>query len=111
MPLTNHEIADIFDTVADMLQIRGDIIHRVLSYRRAAETIRDLPRDLRAIAAEDSLTDLPNIGNTLAEKIKEMLNTGELEFYKRLAAGNPAFAGGHHAHQRRRPQKSQAVLG
>ena len=85
MPLTNREIADIFETVADMLQIRGDIIHRVLSYRRAGETIRDLPRDLRAIAAEGTLTDLPNIGKTLAEKIEEMLDTGELEFYNRLA--------------------------
>lgn len=85
MPLTNREIADIFETVADMLQIRGDIIHRVLSYRRASETIRDLPRDLRAIAEEGTLTDLPNIGKTLADKIEEMLNTGELEFYNRLA--------------------------
>jgi DNA polymerase (family 10) len=72
-----------------MLEIRGDIIHRVLSYRRAAETIRDLPRDLRAIAAEGTLTDLPNIGKTLAEKIEEMLETGELEFYNRLAQEIP----------------------
>ena len=87
--LTNREIADIFETVADMLQIRGDIIHRVLSYRRAGETIRDLPRDLRAIAEDGTLTDLPNIGKTLAEKIEEMLNTGELEFYNRLAQEIP----------------------
>ena len=89
MALTNREIADIFERVADMLQIRGDIIHRVLSYRRASETIRDLPRDLRAIAADGTLTDLDNIGKTLAEKIEEMLNTGELEFYNRLAEEVP----------------------
>ena len=83
--LTNREIADIFERVSDMLEIRGDIIHRVLSYRRASETIRELPRDLRAIAAEGTLTELPNIGKTLAEKIEEMLETGELEFYNRLA--------------------------
>lgn len=87
--LTNREIADIFARVADMLEIRGDIIHRVLSYRRASETIRDLPRDLHAIAAEGTLTELPNIGKTLAEKIEEMLNTGELEFYNRLAQEIP----------------------
>ena len=87
--LTNREIADIFATVADMLEIRGDIIHRVLSYRRASETIRDLPRDLHAIAADGRLTELPNIGKTLAEKIEEMLNTGELEFYNRLAQEIP----------------------
>ena len=89
MPITNREMADIFDRVADMLEIKGEIIHRVLSYRRAAETIRDLPRDVRAVAAEGTLTDLPNIGKTLAEKIEEMLNTGELEFYNRLAQEIP----------------------
>ncbi len=89
MALTNREIAETFETVADMLQIRGDVIHRVLSYRRAAETIRDLPRDLRAISAEDGLTDLPGIGKTLADKIDEMLATGDLEFYRRLAQEIP----------------------
>lgn len=89
MALTNREIAEIFDTVADMLQIRGDVIHRVLSYRRAAETIRDLPRDLRAISAGEGLTDLPGIGRTLADKIDEMLETDQLEFYQRLAQEIP----------------------
>lgn len=82
--LSNREIADIFDTIADMLQLKGEVVHRYLSYRRAAETIRDLPRDLRAIAAEETLTDLPNIGNTLADKINEMLETDSLQFYERL---------------------------
>ena len=84
MSLTNREIADIFERCADMLQIRGDIIHRVLSYRRAAETISALPRDLRAISAEGGLVELPNIGKTIAAKIDEMLETGELDFYNRL---------------------------
>ena len=89
MALTNREIADTFETVADMLQLRGDVIHRVLSYRRAADTIRELPRDLRAVSAENGLTDLPGIGKTLADKINEMLQTGELEFYTRLAGEIP----------------------
>ena len=89
MALTNREIADTFETVADMLQLRGDVIHRVLSYRRAADTIRELPRDLRAVSAEKGLTDLPGIGKTLADKINEMLQTGELAFYTRLAGEIP----------------------
>lgn len=87
--LTNRDIANIFDIVADMLEIRGDVIHRVLSYRRAAETVRDLPRDLRAVAAEGGLEALPNIGKTLAAKIIEMLETGRLEFYDKLAQEIP----------------------
>ena len=89
MSLSNREIADIFERCADMLQIRGDNIHRVLSYRRASETIRGVPRDLRAIASEGGLTDLSYIGKTIAAKIDEMLETGQLEFYERLRAEIP----------------------
>ena len=89
MSLTNREIADIFERCADMLQIRGDNIHRVLSYRRASETIRTVPRDLRAISADGKLTDLTNIGKTIAAKIDEMLETGQLDFYNRLKAEIP----------------------
>ncbi|MFW5691102.1 MAG: DNA polymerase/3'-5' exonuclease PolX [Chloroflexota bacterium] len=87
--LTNREIADIFQTISDMLELKGEVVHRYLSYRRAAETVRELPRDLRAVAAEGRLTDLPNIGKTLAEKITEMLETGKLEFYEGLRAEIP----------------------
>ncbi len=89
MSLSNREIADIFERCSDMLQIRGDNIHRVLSYRRAAETIRAVPRDLRVISSEGGLTDLSYIGKTIAAKIDEMLETDQLEFYERLRAEVP----------------------
>ena len=89
MALTNRQIADMFETVADMLQIRGDNIHRVLSYRRASEVIRDLPRNLESISQEGGLTDIPNIGKTIAAKIDEMLETGKLDFYERLKEDVP----------------------
>jgi DNA polymerase (family X) len=87
--LTNREIANIFETVADMLQIKGESIHRVLAYRNASQTIRELARDLHVVAAEGTLTELPHIGDTLADKINEMLATGQLAFYEKLAAEIP----------------------
>ena len=90
MAIPNRDIADLFDRVADLLEIKGEIIHRVLSYRRAAESIYDLPRDLAAIAADGALTDIPGVGKTLAEKIEELLNTGKLQFYEKLTTELPA---------------------
>ncbi|MCB9438465.1 MAG: DNA polymerase/3'-5' exonuclease PolX [Anaerolineales bacterium] len=87
--LTNREIADIFDNIADLLQIKGENVFRVNSYRNAAQTVRDLARDIFAIYEEGTLTDLPDIGATIAAKIKEMLTTGKLEFYARLTAEVP----------------------
>lgn len=90
MNTTNRDIAQTFEDVADMLEIKGEIIHRVLAYRNAAETIRGLARDLNVMhTAGENLTTLPHIGATLAEKIIEMLTTGKLEFYERLTKEIP----------------------
>lgn len=87
--MNNREIADTFEKVSQMLSIRGDTIHRVLAYEKAAQSIRDLGRDLGRIRTEGKLTGIPGIGDTLAAKIEEMLDTGKLEFYERLAAEIP----------------------
>ena len=89
MALSNRQIADIFDTVADMLQIKGEIIHRILAYRNAADSIRELPRDLRAYAADGELDQIPGVGKIIAEKIQEMLDTDKLDFYDKLATEIP----------------------
>jgi DNA polymerase (family 10) len=86
---SNREIAALFAQIAEMLSIRGDSIHRVLAYQRASENITELGRDLAVLHAEGRLTDIPGIGATLAEKIEEILTTGKLEFYDRLAAEIP----------------------
>lgn len=88
--LTNREIAEIFDTIADLLQIKGESVFRVNSYRNAAESIRDLPRDLNAIRqAATDLTSLNNIGKAIAQKIEELLDTGELEYLNKLTEEVP----------------------
>ncbi len=87
--MNNREIAVIFDQIADMLAIRGDQIHRVLAYRRAADSITALGRDLNDVCAEGTLTDIQGIGKTLAGKIEELLTTGKLEFYERLGQEVP----------------------
>jgi DNA polymerase (family 10) len=87
--MNNRDIVEMFDRVADMLAIRGDQIHRILAYRKAAESIGSLGRDINQVFAEDGLTDIPGIGKTLAAKIEEMLTTGNLEFYDRLSEEVP----------------------
>jgi DNA polymerase (family 10) len=90
MTLTNKDIADLFERIGNLLEIKGEPVHRFLAYTNAAESIRGLSRDLRAIAAEGTLTDIPKIGKTLAAKIEEILDTGHLEFYDKLTAEIPA---------------------
>jgi DNA polymerase (family 10) len=82
--LTNKDIAQIFENIADMLEIKGESRFRFLSYRRAGETIGELERDLQAYVDDGTLQDIPGIGKAITDKTKEMLETGKLEFYERL---------------------------
>ena len=90
MNLSNREIADIFARCADMLQIRGDNIHRVLSYRRALRKPSVACPGICASFRRKALSPISaTSARTIAAKIDEMLETGELDFYNRLKAEIP----------------------
>lgn len=79
--MTNPEIADAFDQIADILEFQGENQFRVRAYRNAARTIRDLPESVAAIAADSrrKLTDIEGIGKDLADKITALASSGTLE--------------------------------
>lgn len=88
--MNNFEIAKIFEQMGELMTIRGDNFHRTLAYKRGAETIRDLGEPLsEMVMAGEDLTKLPGIGKTLAEKIKEMLDTGTLRAFEKVKAEIP----------------------
>ncbi len=87
--MNNLEIASVFERIANLMEIRGDVIYKILAYRRAAENISELGRDLTRIQEEEKLTDIPGIGQAISEKIEELLSTGSLEFLEKLEAEVP----------------------
>lgn len=87
--MLNREVAEYFEKIADLLQIKGEAIYRVLAYRRAGESIRALSRGVNQIAEEDELEAIPGVGKAIAAKINELLTTGQLEFYERLITEVP----------------------
>ena len=90
--MQNPDIARLFDEVADLLEIRGENPFRVRAYRNAARTIRDYPEPIAELIHSGSkdLTEIPGIGEDLAEKIAAIVKTGDLPLRKKLAAKLPA---------------------
>lgn len=82
--MTNKELADIFANIADLLEIKGEIIYKILAYRRAADALREYSRDVAEVWKAGKLKDIPGVGNAIAEKIDELLSTGQLAFYEKL---------------------------
>jgi DNA polymerase (family X) len=82
--VTNREIAEMFASIGDIMDILGENRFKVLAYRRAAENIMSLGQDLRSFWRAGTLQEITGIGPAIAEKIDELLTTGHLEFYERL---------------------------
>lgn len=86
----NIDIANIFDRLADLLELEGENPFRVRAYRNAAATVENLPQNLEEMVKKgDDLTSLPAIGNDLAQKINDIVNHKEIDLLKRLEEKNP----------------------
>ena len=79
MQIHNADIAEIFNKVADLLEILDENPFRVRAYRNAARAIGGLSQSVAAMVEEGKdLTELPGIGKDLAGKIGEIVKTGNL---------------------------------
>ncbi|HXB63635.1 MAG TPA: PHP domain-containing protein [Solirubrobacteraceae bacterium] len=87
--LANPAIADALEELGDLYELDGAIVHRVLAYRRAAESIRQASVSVAALARAGRATELPAIGDTLQEKIAALLDTGTIPAAERLRAKFP----------------------
>ena len=93
MPSTNDQIANLFDDMATLLQMKGDSIFKVRAYQRAARTVEQLPTSLeRAVHEGEDLKAIPGIGDAISKKIQEMVTTGRVEAYERLKGELPPGA-------------------
>jgi len=90
MPVHNSDVEEIFNEIADLLEIEGANPFRVRAYRNAARTIGSLSRNVRDMVEEDEdLTELPGIGEDLAGKIETIVKTGTVEQLEKLRARTP----------------------
>src|SRR5260370_3543794 len=88
--MENPEVAQVFEEVADLLDIQGANPFRIRAYRNAARTISDLSERLADMAADPKkLEQLAGIGKDLAGKITTILDTGDLPLRQELRAQVP----------------------
>lgn len=82
--LTNQELARVFERIASLLEIKGEVIFKIRAYQRAAESLRSMAEEAQTLLAENRLQAVPGIGKAIAEKIQELLATGNLTFLDKL---------------------------
>ncbi len=89
-PPTNAGLARIFHEIADMLEIKGELVFKIAAYRRAADAIERAPFDVaRAYGAGDP-RPVPGVGPAIRDKIVELATTGRMAVHERLRTEVPA---------------------
>ena len=85
MAPTNEQIAELFENMGSLLEMKGDTIFKIRAYQRAARTIEQLSSPLvQAVENGEDLTKIPGVGKAISEKIAEFIGTGQVAAYQRL---------------------------
>ncbi len=89
--MKNAEIARLFDRTADVMAVLGANSFKILAYRKIVRTLEELGQDVETLAASKELENVPGIGESSAEKIREYLRTGHIsefeEVWKEIPGG------------------------
>jgi DNA polymerase (family 10) len=89
--MDNKTVSRILRETAELLQIDGAMIGRYRSYEKTAEMITGMPEAIAEIAKDpEKLTELPGIGDRMAEHIQEILKTGDYSLRQKLLKKFPA---------------------
>jgi DNA polymerase (family 10) len=82
--MTNQQLAKTFQLIADLLEIKGENIYKILAYRKASESLGNLSQDVNDVWKQGRLMEIDGVGKAIAEKIDELLSTGHLDFLDEL---------------------------
>jgi DNA polymerase (family X) len=77
--MKNALVAGLLRELADYTEMEDDQPYRARAYRRAAQIIAEMQDAIETVAAEGKLEEIQGVGEAIAKKIKEIVNTGKLE--------------------------------
>lgn len=88
--MNNVQIAEIFENIAGLLEIKGEQRFVVVSYQRAARAIDHLSTEIeQMLRDEEDLTEISGVGKAIAGKIRQLVTEGKMDFYEKLRGEFP----------------------
>ena len=82
-------VAEVLKEIGVLLELKGENPFKTRAYVNGARVLEGLTEPLETLIAEERLGDIKGIGKALVEKITELVETGELEYYDTLKASIP----------------------
>ena len=87
--MKNQELAKIFSRIADSLEFKGENSFKISAYRKVARILNGYPKDIRQTWQENQLKEIPGVGEGIAKKIAEYLETGKMKKYQEVTRDVP----------------------
>lgn len=85
----NDELASLFDTMADVSDLKGENPFKAVSFRKVARTLRDLSLDIRKCVDDSTLAEIEGIGEHSRRIIEQYVGTGRCPEAEQLIASVP----------------------
>ncbi len=87
--MKNTILSELFDQMADIMEILGEDRFRISTYRKVARVISDMPTDVETLLETGQLAKIPGIGKSSLAKIEEFVKTGTITAHKQLLTKIP----------------------
>jgi DNA polymerase (family 10) len=83
-------IADVLEKIATLLELKDENPFKIRAYTNAARSLETWGGNIADLSNLEVLEKIPGIGKAIAAKIKELVETGSLQFFEELRAEFPA---------------------
>jgi DNA polymerase (family 10) len=88
--MDNHSLARVLQDIADVLEIKGESFFRIRSYRLSAESVGSHGDDVAEMVRRgDDLGSITGVGEGIAAKLRELVETGRCEYHEELLSEVP----------------------
>ena len=90
--MTNSEASAILQTIARILTLQDENPFKIRAYERVAMSLENLQEEIAAIYARGGVKafrEIPGVGEDLALKLEELVNTGKLAYLEKLRKSVP----------------------
>lgn len=82
--MNNEDVAAALNEIAELLELKNESAFRVRAYQNAAKALGGLPEDVRQLVAAGELKHVRGIGEGIAKKIAELIDTGHIQYLDSL---------------------------
>ena len=87
--MTKDQVTEILTEIATLLELKGENPFKSRAYVNAARALENTTAPLEKIFSPESTERIKGIGDSLHEKITELIKTGKLAYYDELKASIP----------------------